>query len=309
MFTLKESKTAIAKEILKNRMYQISVNQKYKEKKFKIPIHLALGHESIATAISKVMSTKDCLILTHRNIAYNLARIGSLKPILNEYLLEKNGLMEGKLGSMNLINPNKGILYSSSILGNNFAVAVGVSLSQDMHQSEGITIVLGGDGSIEEGSFHESLLMLKSLNLSALIIIENNEWSMSTRINERRHPINLQKFCEAYDIKYVKLEGNNPFTYIEILESMRENTLKTKSPICIEVMITTLGDWIMDTPDFPNGKFINYHAGPTPSIDLSHGLSPIRNTNEDPIYVLEQIFEKRELDQIKNEVQLECKEL
>ena len=303
-----ESKSAIAKEILKNRMYQISVNQKYKEKKFKIPIHLALGHEAIATAISKVMSTTDSLILTHRNIAYNLARIGSLKPILNEYLLEKNGLMEGKLGSMNLINPNKGVLYSSSILGNNFAVAVGVSLAHDMHRSEGITIVLGGDGSIEEGSFHESLLMLKSLNLSALVIIENNEWSMSTRINERRHPINLQKFCEAYDIKYVKLEGNNPFIYIEILERMRERTLKTKSPICVEVIVTTLGAWTIETPDFPNGKFINYHAGPTPSVDLSHGLLPIRKTNEDPIYVLEQIFKKTELDQIKNEVQLECNE-
>lgn len=290
-------------------MYQIQINQKYKEKKFKIPIHLALGHEAIAIAINKVMSAKDNLILSHRNIAYNLARIGSLKPILNEYLLEKNGLMEGKLGSMNLINPNKGIIYSSSILGNSFAVTIGVSLSHEMYQSEGITIVLGGDGSIEEGSFHESLLMLKSLNLSALVIIENNEWSMSTRIHERRHPINLQKFCEAYDIKYVKLEGNNPFAYIEILESLRESSLKTKSPICIEVMVTTLGDWTMETPDFPNGKFINYHAGPTPSIDLSHGLSPIRKTNEDPIYVLEQIFEKTELDQIKNEVQLECEEL
>ena len=64
----------------------------------------------------------------------------------------------------------------------------------------------------------------------------------------------------------------------------------------------------METPDFPNGKFINYHAGPTPSIDLSHGLSPIRKTNEDPVYVLEQIFESAELDRIKNEVQLECNE-
>ncbi len=303
-----EYKIAIAKEVLKNRIYQISVNQKYKEKKFKIPIHLALGHESIATAISKIMNTADSLILTHRNIAYNLARAGFLKPILNEYFLEKNGLMKGKLGSMNLINPNKGIIYSSSILGNNFAVAVGISLSHHMHRSEGITIVLGGDGSIEEGSFHESLLMLKSLNLSTLVIIENNEWSMSTHINERRHPINLQKFCEAYDIKYVKLEGNNPFTYIEILEKVKKISLKTKSPICIEVMVTTLGDWIMETPDFPNGKFINYHAGPTPSIDLSHGLSPIRKTNEDPVYVLEQIFESAELDRIKNEVQLECNE-
>ena len=303
-----ESKTAIAKEILKNRMYQIKINEKYKEKKFKIPIHLALGHEAIAIAISKIMNANDKLILTHRNVAYNLARTGSLKPILDEYLLNKNGLMEGKLGSMNLINPNKGIIYSSSILGNNFAVAVGISLSQNMHQSDGITIVLGGDGSIEEGSFHESLLMLKSLNLSALVIIENNGWSMSTRIDERRHSINLQKFCEAYDIKYVKLEGNNPFSYIDILDGVRENSLKTKSPICIEVMVTTLGDWTMEIPDFPNGKFINYHAGPAPSIDLSHGLSSIRKTDEDPIYVLEKMFENKELDQIKNEILLEDNE-
>jgi pyruvate dehydrogenase E1 component alpha subunit len=303
-----ESKTTIAKEILKNRMYQMLVNQKYKEKKFKIPIHLALGHEAIAIAVSKVMSNKDNLILSHRNIAYNLARLGSLKPILNEYLLEKNGVMGGKLGSMNLINPNYGIIYSSSILGNSFSIAIGVALSHQIHRSEGITILLGGDGSIEEGSFHESLLMLKSLNLSVLIIIENNEWSMSTRIDERRHPINLQKFCEAYDIKYTKLEGNNPFTYIKILKSLKEDSLKTKSPICIEVMVATLGDWIMETPEFPNGKFINYHAGPTPSVDVTQGLSPLRKTNEDPIYVLEKIFERADLDQLKNEVQLECNE-
>lgn len=303
-----EPKTAIVKEILKNRMYQLLVNQKYKEKKFKIPIHLALGHETIATSVSNIMSKNDSLILSHRNIAYNLARLGSLKPILDEYFLEKNGLMKGKLGSMNLINPNYGVIYSSSILGNSFSVAAGIALSYQMTGSDGITIVLGGDGSIEEGSFHESMLMLKSLNLSALVIIENNEWSMSTRIDERRHPINLQKFCEAYDVKYTKLEGNNPFTYIEILKNLKESSLKTKSPICIEVMVTTLGDWTMETPEFPNGKFINYHAGPTPSVDVTQGLSPLRKTNEDPIYALEQIFEKAELDQIKNEIKLECSE-
>jgi acetoin:2,6-dichlorophenolindophenol oxidoreductase subunit alpha len=297
---LTDDKISIAKEILKNRFFQICINQKYKEKEFKIPIHLALGHESIAVAINKIMTEKDNLILSHRNIAYNLARLGVLKPILDEYLLAENGLMNGKLGSMNLINPNQGIVYTSSILGNNFSVSVGVSLSQKIRKYDGITIVLGGDGSIEEGSFHESLLMLKTLDLSTLVIIENNEWSMHTKISERRHSINLQKFCNAYDIKYVKLEGNNVFEYIETLESLRKDCLATKSPICIEVMITTLGDWTMKTPEFPNGKFINYHAGPSPNIDLSQGLLPIRKTNEDPIYVLENIFGN--LDQIKKEV-------
>jgi pyruvate dehydrogenase E1 component alpha subunit len=306
---LSRSKITIAKNILKNRLCQIIVNQKYKEKKFKIPIHLALGHEAIATAVSEIMNTDDNLILTHRNIAYNIARSNSLKSILAEYFLEKNGLMKGKLGSMNLVNPSRGIMYSSSILGNNFAVAIGIAMSHTMHELGGITIVLGGDGSIEEGSFHESLLMLKSLRLPALIIIENNEWSMSTKISERRYPINLQKFCSAYDIEYAKLEGNDPFVYIDILESCKKSSLDTKSPICIEAMVTTLGDWIMETPEFPKGKFINYHAGPTPSVDVMHGLEPLRKTSEDPLYVLGQLIDNENLTQIKNEIHAECNDI
>ena len=75
---------------------------------------------------------------------------------------------------MNLINTSKGIIYTSSILGNNFSVAIGVALAQKIHSTKGIAIVLGGDGSMEEGSFHESLLMAKSLKLACFIIIENS---------------------------------------------------------------------------------------------------------------------------------------
>lgn len=78
----------IAKNVLYIRISQMLINEDYKEKKFKIPIHLALGHESISIAVSKIMKESDKLILTHRNVAYNLARSGKLKPILDEYYLK-----------------------------------------------------------------------------------------------------------------------------------------------------------------------------------------------------------------------------
>ena len=114
----------IAYDILRIRLGQIVINEEYKKGNFKIPIHLAFGHESIAVAISNIMENNDKLILSHRNIAYNLAREGSLKPILDEYFLKPTGLMKGQFGSMNLINPSKGVVYSSSILGNNFSVEI-----------------------------------------------------------------------------------------------------------------------------------------------------------------------------------------
>ena len=297
----------IAYDIIKVRISQMMVNQFYKEKKFQIPIHLAFGHETIAVAIDRVMEETDKLLLSHRNIAFNLARDKNLKQILNEYFLKDDSLCEGKLGSMNLMNLPKGIIYTSSILGNNFSVATGVALSQKVKDEKGITIVLGGDGSMEEGSFHESLLMAKSLKLPCLIIIENNEWSMATRINERRCDVDLEKFSSAYGIKYVKFSGNNPIQYIENLTILREYSIKNNEPVCIEFDVTTLGDWIMKHDDYPNGKFINYHAGPAPEVDLETCPAVIKTSIQDPVYALKEIIDESEIIRLSETIRSELK--
>jgi len=297
----------IAYDIIKVRISQMMVNQFYKEKKFQIPIHLAFGHETIAVALDRVMEETDKLLLSHRNIAFNLARSKNIKQILNEYFLKEDSLCNGKLGSMNLMNLTKGIIYTSSILGNNFSVAIGVALSQKIKTEKGITIVLGGDGSMEEGSFHESLLMAKSLKLPCLIIIENNEWSMATKINERRCDVDLEKFSSAYGIKYVKLFGNNPIQYIENLTTLREYAIKNNEPVCIEFDVTTLGDWIMKHDDYPNGKFINYHAGPAPEVDLETCPAVIKTSIQDPVYALKEIIDESEIIKLSETIRSEIK--
>ena len=199
---------------------------------------------------------------------------------------------------MNLINREKGIFYTSSILGNNFSVSTGIAMGEKIRSQGGITIILAGDGAIEEGSFHESLLMLKSLELSVLVIIENNEWSMATKISDRRHSINLEKFAEAYDIKYVKMSGNDPIQYIEKLDDLKQFSLKEKTPVLIEVMVTTIGEWILTTPEFPDGKLINYHAGPAPTVDLEKNTAKIIDDVSDPIFVLEKQVGSKKIEEI-----------
>jgi len=293
-----ENKNDIVEKIVRIRLAQMIINEEYKNKKFKIPIHLAFGHESIATAVSQIMNKNDKLVLSHRNIAYNLARSGKLKPILDEYFLKPSGLAKGKLGSMNLINTEKGIVYTSSILGNSFSVATGVAMGEKIHENDGITIILAGDGSIEEGSFHESLLMLKTLELSTLVIVENNEWSMSTKIDERRHSIDLEKFAGAYNIKYEKMVGNDPIQYIEKLNYLKQISLREKTPLLIEVMVTTFGEWTLKLPEFPEGKIVNYHAGPAPEIDLEKGNPKIMDNTNDPIFVLEKQIGSKKIEEI-----------
>lgn len=290
----------IAKGILRLRLSQMIVNEKYKAGIFKIPIHLAMGHEAIAVAVDAIMEKDDCLALTHRNIHYNLARTGSLKSILDEYLLKKEGLAHAELGSMNLANEEKNVAYTSSILGNNLPVATGLALGQKVKGNGGLTIVVTGDGAMEEGSFYESLLFMKSNALSALVIVENNQWSMHTKIEERRSGIDFAKFAAALGAEYDKLEGNDVYKYISRLTEIRARILENKTPMVLEVNITTLGGWHVEDGVNNEPRFIHPHAGPLLKTALVESAE-LENSVSDPVFVLRSYFDENILKVITQE--------
>jgi len=292
-------KDKIVKKILRIRISQILINEIIKKGELKIPIHLGLGHETIAAAVDHIMEEDDNLFLTHRNMHYNVARAQDLKKEIDEYYLRRSGMASSRLGSMNLSNAQRGIPYSSSILGNNFAVATGFALGSDMLSKQNITMVATGDGAIEEGSFYESLLFQKSNNLRVITIIENNEWSLGSKIEERRCNIDISKISTSLSIPYIKLAGNNPFEYINALSGIINDVKKQNIPFCVEVKLKTLGYWYEIQPGFPNGKFINYHSGKAPDISIND--NPIlEDSNNDPLFVLSGLVGEKKFNSIYN---------
>lgn len=297
----------IAKEILRIRLSQMIVNEKYRAGLFRIPIHLALGHEAIATAVDSVMQENDQLVCSHRNIHYNLARTGRLKPILDEYLLNHEGLANAQLGSMNLANEERNVVYASSILGNNVPVAAGLALGQKVRGTNGLVIVVTGDGAMEEGSFYESLLFLRSNALAALMIVENNGWAMHTKIEERRSHINLPGLAASLGIGYEKLSGNDPYHYIEELGEIKKQILSRRAATVLEVELATLGGWYVEAEGSKEGRFIHLHAGPAPKITLAE-WPEIEHSVNDPVSVLQKYFAPDILKAIAREILKTVKE-
>lgn len=300
------SQKKIADDILRVRFSQMIINEEIKKKRFKIPIHLALGHEAIAVAVSNIMCGDDQLVLPHRNIHYHLARGRHLKPEIDEYLLNKNGVAAGRLGSMNLTNDKIGIVYTTSILGNNLSIACGLALAKRVQNSNGLVIVVLGDGAIEEGSFYEGLLFMKSQGLRVVVIVENNEWSLATRISQRRCPIYLDKYTAGLGIRYEKLQGNDVYQYISILVNIRNTVMAEESPVCVEAELTTLGGWWKNEGEVA-AHFVNYHSGIAPTVNLNE--EPILDNSErDPIFILRKYFKVQELEVLSKHVLNRLKE-
>jgi len=291
---------AIAKKIIWMRLCQLIVNEKYKAGLFKIPLHIAMGHEAIAAAVGAVMQNADYLACTHRNMHYNLARANSFKPILDEYLLKPDGLAEAELGSMNLANPARWLVYSSSILGNDLPVATGLALAQKVKGYPGVVFVATGDGAMEEGAFYESVLFMKSNALAAIIVVENNDWSMHTKISERRTPIDLAKFAAALGAKYAALNGNDIYAYIEKLIALRKEALAEKTPIILDVNLVTLGGWNVKNAD-GSDRYIHPHSGPIPQTNLME-WAELEHSDNDPLFALTKHFPAETLQAASREL-------
>jgi TPP-dependent pyruvate/acetoin dehydrogenase alpha subunit len=230
------------------RYWQLLVNEMLKGKAFKVPVHLGIGSEALVTAVDEMLTELDLLVLTHRNATYNMARAANLNTIIAEYSEQADGLGSGKLGSMNLANPQAGITYSSSILGNNFSVACGLAFANEIKAKKGVVCVVTGDGAMEEGAFYEALVFSRSHNLRVLFLIDNNNHSMVSSIPERRCNIDLAMISGSVNIPFLQLEGNDVSEYVDKIKSARSRIIVENTPFCLEVKTALL----------------NQHAGPTP---------------------------------------------
>lgn len=284
----------LAAEVLRLRLSMMIVNDLNRDGAFKVPVHLAMGHEAIACAVAAAMGADDRLLLSHRNIHYNLARSRRFRGQIAEYRLQDDGDRGGQLGCMNFDNPGAGIPYTSSILGNNLAVAPGVALAQKVKGTGALTWVVTGDGAMEEGAFYESLLAMKSTGSAAILIVENNGWSLGSTIEERRCPIDVAALAGSLAVPYRALSGNDVTAYADRLKVFRAEVLAASTPLVLEVALHSLGDWRQKTDEFPEGKYINYHAGVAPTVKVMDW--PALATNDtDPVHVLTARYPESEL--------------
>jgi hypothetical protein len=83
--------------------------------------------------------------------------------------------------------------------------------------------------------------------------------------------------------------------YYQEIIAVRDRVNLQKIPEIVEVRLTTLGGWTLETDDFPDGKYVNYHAGLAPKVTLDDG--PVLNLDDsDPVYLIKESLGEYEFE-------------
>lgn len=228
-------KNKLFESMLRIRLVEESIANKYSEQKMRCPTHLSIGQEAIAVGVCANLTSQDQVLSTHRAHAHYLAKGGCLNSMMAEIYGKASGCSKGMGGSMHLIDTSVGFMGSTAIVGNTIPVAVGLALEKKLTRKKSIACVFFGDGATEEGAFYESVNFAIIHSLPILFICENNLYSVYSGL-EVRQPVDrkIYKMVSALGISAQHGNGNDVEEVARKVKHAKTMILKSGGPQFLE---------------------------------------------------------------------------
>ena len=188
--------------------------------------HLYLGEEAIAAGACGVLREDDYITSTHRGHGHVIAKGADLNLMMAELFGKKSGYCKGKGGSMHIADMNIGILGANGIAGGGIPIAAGAGLSIKLRKTDQVCVCFFGDGSSNNGTFHESLNLASLHRLPVIFVCENNQYGIS--VSQARHQAikDIAVRSTGYDMPGVVVDGND---VIEVYLAVSKAVLRARA--------------------------------------------------------------------------------
>ena len=188
--------------------------------------HLYLGEEAVAAGACGVLREDDYITSTHRGHGHVIAKGADLKLMMAELFGKRSGYCKGKGGSMHIADMNIGILGANGIAGGGIPIAAGAGLSIKLRKTDQVCVCFFGDGSSNNGTFHESLNLASLHRLPVIFVCENNHYGIS--VSQARHQAikDIAIRSTSYDMPGVVVDGND---VIEVYQAVSKAVLRARA--------------------------------------------------------------------------------
>lgn len=225
---------ALYKQMWQIRIFEETVQEQFELGEIYGTMHLCIGEEATAVGSASLLRQDDWITSTHRNHGHGIAKGTDIHAMMAEMLGRSTGTNEGKGGSMHIADLDVGHLGSNGIVGGGFPIATGAALTAQMKDTDQVVICYAGDGSTNEGSFHEAMNLAAIWKLPVIFFIENNHYAMSSPFEEMFNTNKISDRASGYGIEGVSIDGNDLVSVIDTTFKAIEKARNGDGPTLIE---------------------------------------------------------------------------
>jgi len=197
-------------------------------------MHLSIGMEASPVGSIAAIDADDWIIHHHRGHGHTIAKGADITLMMAEFLGKEPGYCRGRGGSMHIADFSNGNLGATGVVGGGIPIAAGIGLALKMKKSPNILLSFFGEGSTNEGSFHEALNMASLWNLPVVFICDNNHYSMSMPMNRSMNIELISSRAASYGIPGISTDGNQVLGVYQIVSEAVTRARSGEGPTLIE---------------------------------------------------------------------------
>lgn len=191
-----------------------------------------IGQEATQVGAAAAMGEKDWLSPAFRELNMMLYRGIPLEQIYTYWT-------GSELGSQ--FDPEKHVLPVNIIIGSQIAIGAGIAMASQKQGRDEVTIATIGDGGTSHGDFNEGLNFAGAVGAPLVVIIQNNQWGISTPTKLQTKAETLAQKGIAAGVKTIQVDGNDAIAMYIATKAAVDHARAGNGPTLIEAMTYRMG--------------------------------------------------------------------
>ena len=224
------------REMVRIRRFEQRALMSYNRGKMGGWLQLIIGQESIPVAIRSVMGPNDHTLCGFRGLGYALASGVSMNGLMAELFGKVTGVSKGKGGATTVYSPENRFWGSYPIAGAQTPLGAGLAFALKHRDEKGAVFCSLGEGSVNQGVFHESLNLAGLFDLPVVYVIENNHYGFwKSERESSAFKDHLARRAETYDIDWALADAGDIWSLRDELMEAQERAQQLNRPTVLEV--------------------------------------------------------------------------
>ncbi len=231
-----EAKIGLYRQMVRLRRFEQEALKGYTSGKMGGFLILGVGQESIAVGVRSLLGPEDHTISGPRGIYHALAAGMEMGPCMAELYGKANGCSRGKAGSFSFYAPSRNHWGCHGLAAAHTPLAAGLAFALKQRGTPGAVVCFLGDGSVNQGVYHESLNLAGLFDLPVVYLIENNGYAMGTSVaRSSRFKECLARRAETYNIEWDRTSDGDLYELRGRVWTALERARRESRPTVLEV--------------------------------------------------------------------------
>ncbi|KND62676.1 thiamine pyrophosphate-dependent enzyme [Candidatus Phytoplasma phoenicium] len=199
------------------------------------------GHEACQIGTGAALQKQDWISPYFRDLGLYLSRNVDLEQIYLYWYGHEKGSQ---------LDPAKRILPVNIIIGSGINIGAGLAIASKIQSKNEVTIATIGDGGTSHEEFYSGLNLAASMDAPLVVLIQNNQYAISTPRQKATKAETLAQKAYAFGIPGIQVDGNDVLAVYTAVKEFTDAARQGKGTGLIEMITYRMG--AHSTNDDPN---------------------------------------------------------